>query len=295
MATSNKAGRTWGLLLPSSILNGSEAPRLLGRIVANVDDLLQDYVPENPQDVISSVPDLEPMEVVDNDVETFISATEGEEAQVRLAQIFGVTKGSSQQHSSRFKAQTVITRVLRQHDKVFTALMKTHNKDIIELLKKQSTQRGYLIVGLKTCVDAEICSSAQSSGKGGITLEVPLQEAAIAFGAPPLPINLVNPSITVNRENSRDLLSRFVASGERIFSVRVREIKFHGFLSKQPRVGDAIRFPDQRGTFGDDRQKPAVQDRSSSRSEEDIALSQVSLEEKIERDADAEDVLFVVF
>ncbi|KAF5002844.1 hypothetical protein FDECE_10506 [Fusarium decemcellulare] len=289
MPTRRKPGPTWGLLLPGSILDGKEAPLLLGRIVANVDDLLQDFVPDNPQLVIKSLQGLEPMKVVDNDVETFIATTDSQDAKVRLTQIFGMSGGNTQQSSGQVKARTVITRMLRQHDKVFTALMKAHKDEIVQLLQKQPTQRGYMIVGVKTCINAQMSSSDQSSSNAGITFELPLQEAAMAFGAPPLPLNLANPSIQVTRDNSRELLSRFMAVGERVFSVRVREIKFHGLIKKQPGIGEALQFPPQQGTYGGRKEEPSAKSQNV-----DDEMSQVTLE-KIDVDDDAEDVLFAGF
>ncbi|KAJ3534543.1 hypothetical protein NM208_g7497 [Fusarium decemcellulare] len=289
MPTRRKPGPTWGLLLPGSILDGKEAPLLLGRIVANVDDLLQDFVPDNPQLVINSIPGLEAMKVVDNDVETFIATTDSKDAKLRLTQIFGMSGENTQQSSGHVKARTVITRLLRQHDKVFTALMKAHKDEIVQLLRKQPTQRGYMIVGVKTCINAQMSSSDQSSSDAGITFELPLQEAAMAFGVPPLPLNLANPSIQVTRDNSRELLSRFMAVGERVFSVRVREIKFHGLINKQPGIGEALQFPPQQGTYGGRKEECSAKSQDV-----DDEMSEVTLE-KIDVDDDAEDVLFASF
>ncbi|OJZ79712.1 hypothetical protein ASPFODRAFT_38521 [Aspergillus luchuensis CBS 106.47] len=294
MSARRKAGPTWGLLHPSSILDGSEAPLLLGRIVVNVDDMLQGYVPHDPREVLKSLPELEPMEVVDTDVETFIATTANNEAQARLTEIFGISGATNQQHGRHFKARTVIRRMLKQHDKVFSALMTAHEREIVELLENQPKKRGYMIVGLKTCVNAEISSSDQSSNEAGGGLKVSLQEAAMAFGAPPLPINLANLSAAVNRANSQSLLSRFVATGERVFSVRVREVKFHGIIYRHPRMGEALQFPPQQGTFGGEVRKAQAHGQDSQKAVGENAESPVSLK-KTEVDTSAEKVLFASF
>jgi hypothetical protein len=92
------------LLHPSSILDGKEAPFLLGRIVADVDDLLQEYGPHDPQQVIKDLSSLEPMEVTSNDVENFLAATKSKDAKIRLGQIFGISSTDSNQVSNHVRA-----------------------------------------------------------------------------------------------------------------------------------------------------------------------------------------------
>jgi hypothetical protein len=279
------------LLHPSSILDGKEAPYLLGRIVADVDDLLQEYVPHDPQQVTKNLPNLEPMEVTSNDVENFLAATKSKDAKVRLAQIFGISSTKSDQASNHVKARIVITRTLRQHQQVFDALMKAHKEDIVNLLKNQSRQRAYMIVGLKTCLNTEFGSSNKSSSGRDIHFQLPLQEAAIAFGVPPLPINLANLSTQVTKENSLEVLSRFLAVGERVFSVRLREVKLHSLFRKGQSIGGILRFPPQQGVFGDGNVMPEIVVPEGADDEEGNV---VNLED-VDQDDCAEKMLFAAF
>ena len=231
------------------------------------------------------------MEVTSNDVENVLATTKSKDAQVRLEQILGISSTNSEEASKNFKSRMVITRTLRQHQQVFDALIKAHKDDIMKLLKNQSRHRAYMIVGLKTCLNAEFGSSNSSSSGGEVHLQVPLQEAAMAFGAPPLPFSLTNPSIQVTKETSKELLSRFLAVGERVFSVRVREVKLHSLFRKEPRMGNALEAPSQQGVFGDEKVMPGTVVMEGA---DDTEGNAVRLQE-IDQDDCAEKVLFAAF
>jgi hypothetical protein len=91
MISRRKLGPTWGLLHPSSILDGEEAPYLLGRIVADVDDLLGEYFPYDPRQVIKYLLNLVPMEVASNGIENLLAITKSKDANIRLTQILGIS------------------------------------------------------------------------------------------------------------------------------------------------------------------------------------------------------------
>lgn len=67
MPSRGRQDLTWGVLDPNAVLNGDEAPNLLGRIVVDVDYLLMGYIPSRPQDTLKGLE--EPMIVTSCDVE----------------------------------------------------------------------------------------------------------------------------------------------------------------------------------------------------------------------------------
>jgi hypothetical protein len=183
---------------PSEVLLGSEAPRLLGRTVEDVDHPISGYVPEDSQEVLKAVP--EPMEVVSCDVHQQISAGSSTEVKARMTQIFGLDAGREQWAERQVVARMVITRMLRQHHLVYDTLMDKHWDKITSLLPKQATSSGYMIVGIKTCVDAEIEASAGAGTTGGVTMEVSVQQVGAAFGVVNPLGDMLNPMVKVNRE-----------------------------------------------------------------------------------------------
>lgn len=163
-----------------------------------------------------------------------------------MTQIFGVAGQGSSNTERSLKACTVLTRMLRQHDIVFEALKAKYRDQIATLLEKQDTKSGYLVVGVKTCVDAEIADSEEASKTGSMFLEVPVQQTIAAFGAATPFGELANPKITVNKTNAQRILSRFVATGERVFAIQVREVKWEGWFSKDLQMRNLLQMKTRR-------------------------------------------------
>ncbi|KAF2633137.1 hypothetical protein BU25DRAFT_405079 [Macroventuria anomochaeta] len=270
MPPRRRRGPTWGLLDPGAILNGSEAPKLLGRIVVDLDFPLSGYVPENPKEILGAFE--EPMEVTSCDVQQQISASTSTQVQARITQLFGIEAAKQQQAGRQVGAHTVITRLLRQHYDYYDTLIAKHRSDVVALLERQANKRGYMITGIKSCVDAEIEASAGSGTTTGLTMEVPVQQAIAAFGAANTLGDMANPTVTVNIQNMHSVLSRFVAKGERIFSLQVREVRYQGFIHKEPRMREISQFNPDRAMFGDRKAKVPLYERAqSSQSEENGA------------------------
>jgi len=239
--------RTWGLLPPSGLIDGSQAPKLLGRIIADIDYPTADYQPADPRVALHALP--APLEVIDADTKTVLSQVKNTKAKLDLGKIFGVHASDNTNNEDEVTSKTVVTRTLPQYRHAFKALMGNHRDDILELLNNNGG-KAYFIVGVKTCLDSEISHLNFSTSAVGGNVEFPLGQLLAAAGGipPPLAPDAANPSGSLDRETVRKALYRFVATGERIFSLQVREVKL-GYWDTEPSVRDLHEFSDGTGTF----------------------------------------------
>jgi hypothetical protein len=78
---------------------------------------------------------------------------------------------------------------------------------------------------------------------------------------------------------------------ERVFSVRLREVKLHSLFGKGQNIGDLHQFPSQQGVFGDGKVMPGISVPEGLNNEEGNA---VTLED-VDQDDTAEKILFTPF
>ncbi|RAK86076.1 hypothetical protein BO79DRAFT_220089 [Aspergillus costaricaensis CBS 115574] len=202
----------------------------LGRIVSDIFHPLHEYCPEDPRAALQHTP----IDVADTSVSAILTASHSAALRAKLEGIFGLTKSQSSSTGKQIAGDMVITRSLPQHRKSFVAVVGAHLDEIIKLLENNGG-KGYMVVGLKTCRDAEIGTSRTSKRKSDVEVSVPAgQIASIASHGAVDPALVPNPTVGWSREVSADWLGRNTAEGEQIFALQYREIglKKHFFSSK---------------------------------------------------------------
>lgn len=212
--------------LPSTL----HASVFLGRIVSDIFHPLHEYCPEDPRAALQHTP----VDVADTSVSAVLAASHSAALRAKLDGIFGLTNSKSSSTGKQIVADRVITRSLPQHRKSFAAVVGAHHDEILELLENNGG-KGYMVVGLKTCRDAEIEISRNQERKSDVEVSVPAgQIASIASQGAVDPALVPNPTVGRSREVSADWLARNTAEGEQIFALQYREIslKKHFFSSK---------------------------------------------------------------
>ncbi|KAH7240342.1 uncharacterized protein BKA55DRAFT_118915 [Fusarium redolens] len=203
----------------------------LGRIVGDIFHPLHDYCPEDPRTALQHLP----VEVADTSVSTILAASHSTAVRAVLDRIFRLTNSKSSSTGKQIVSDRVITYTLPQHRKSFAAIVGAHHGKILELLENNGG-KGYMVVGLKTCQDAEIEVTRDQDRKSDVEMSVPAgQIASIASQGAVNPASVPNPTVGRSSEVSANWGTKFTAKGEQIFALQYRKItlKKH-FFSKKP-------------------------------------------------------------
>jgi hypothetical protein len=218
---SKRPAPTWAIFAPTELeLPAQLSHKLLGSIIADIENPSHEYCPEDVKSILDGL--VEAVEVQDSNVETELSSAENAGARARLQTIFRIEADRSNSSDTTLKSETVITRTLQQQRKVFNAIIATYKDTVLKLLKDNSG-RGYMVVGIKTCVDAEISTNNGMrrflEGSLGIPISTTLLHGTdIVLGG------TANPDIGGMSEKIRKALTTRVATGERIYSIQYRQI-----------------------------------------------------------------------
>jgi hypothetical protein len=250
---------TWAILPYSKTIPGSKAIELLGCVVADVENPTDHYVPRDPSAIHSKLPKV--LEVEDTDANFVLNSTRTSHVDTRLAQIFRVDAGRQTGDKRSAAAQTVITRFLVDHPRVFKTLVEDDacNREILEMMDWNPVNKktAYMVVGVKTCLDMKTSEVRSFDDHSGAGAELPL-EAALAASGIMLPVGIPSLGLgaSINQSKMRGLLSAHTAVGERIFAIQYRQIKRHRDWLKwnNPSTlsyGDLEHVSSDVGLFGD--------------------------------------------
>jgi hypothetical protein len=175
--------------------------------------------------------------------------------------IFGLDTGKQVDHERQVVSQTVITRFLADHPKVFKVLVENdqYNREIVEMMHLNPVDKrtAFLVVGVKTCFSGNISEIRRLQDHHGGGVELPV-DAGLAAAGLILPPGFVSMSVGahVKQSKSNDILSSYIAEGERVFAIQYRQIKRHrDWLNwtapSTLRYGDLEHVSDGVGLFGD--------------------------------------------
>lgn len=193
-------------ILLNDRLPASYTSKLLGRIVA--DPL---WPPEEFAPRISTLVDVDDslIEVTDEDVEITLNANSGSGVGGHLGKIIGLSRERGEGLTREMRGKRVITRSLEQQRDVFDAVVKGEARhEVLKLLSRKNAKRkGYMVVGVKSLVDAQIAVNQGLFKHVKLDTELPIaeiaNEAAIGSSAAPLsPVvapELFNPGGSVRR------------------------------------------------------------------------------------------------
>jgi hypothetical protein len=175
---------TWAILPSSKPLPGSKSLELLGCVVADIENPTDHYVPRDPLVFQKQLP--KALEVEDIDTKTVLSSTHASHVDIRLTKIFGFDVGQQSGQQRNTDAQTVITRFLTDHPRVFRMLVDNdeYHRDILEMMDWNPINKktAYMVVGVKSCLDANISEIRQFESHLGGGAELPLNAALVASG-----------------------------------------------------------------------------------------------------------------
>ena len=260
---------TWALLLHGDLPPASVAHMLLGRVVADFEHPTLQGVPKLPND-ISQIKDSDhipkALEVVDKDGEIFLNDVKDKNVELELGRLLNVKSQDAKTRAQELRTKKIITITLQQAWDIFDEIKKDHNVDLVELVKKTEDELGFMVVGLKICIDADVAGVIAKWDKFKATANIPAgQMAAEAFssaaGAPGLGSATASDSGNISFSKSTLELQQFLATstmlGKRIFAaqyLQVRSKKRWSFLPRPKPVqsvetGVLAQFPSSKGLF----------------------------------------------
>ncbi|MCJ1279482.1 hypothetical protein MMC21_007306 [Puttea exsequens] len=201
--------------------------KLLGRIVADPRYPSDAFAPKR---VKSGFMD-EIVEVVDTNVQITLHTNQESELQAKLERLLGLQKSLSSGNEATFNSKRAVTRSLELHKDVWEKVYSQYKQEVDELLASRDCKGvAYMVVAVKTIMDAEVEAQRGYNQAVVINAEVPISQITTAalmgsgVPAPPVPDN-ISPMIQVEKKLSADWLQRNVAEGERIFAIRCRVIR----------------------------------------------------------------------
>jgi hypothetical protein len=254
----------WVLL--SQTLPDSAALSLLGRVVATCTTPHHNYVP--PAEAV--IPTPAQIRVEDESASLCLDATRKAEIKARLTSLFQARSTHSAASSHIISNTKIVTRLLDQHNTHFRGLKKLYGPEIMQLIDNKHHSRGddaqtvYLVVGTKTCLNAQTKSfnTSEDGRTGGLRL--PVQETlTTTMGLPsvlPVAATLFNTdaggrpldiTVDANDQRAANTLRDGIAKGERLFAIQCIRIRTHRswkFWSKP----DLETFGIQDGVLGGD-------------------------------------------
>jgi hypothetical protein len=250
---------TWAILPYSKLLPGSKALELLGCVVADIEHPTDHCVPRDASVFHKQLPSV--LEVEDTDAKIILGGSHASHVDIRLAQIFGFGVGGQSSQKRSANAQTVVTRFLLDHPRVFKLLAEKdeYQKEILEMmdLNPVNKKTAYMVVGVKSCLDLTLSEIQNFDSNLEDRIQIPLATAIVASGMV-LATGSTSLDINVNTTQSRmrKILSTHTAVGERIFAIQYRQIKRHRDWLKWSapaslKYGDLEHMSNDVGLFGD--------------------------------------------
>jgi hypothetical protein len=218
-------GPTWALLPPSNLPDDDERATLLGSIVGDFERPLGKYVPENVSNIIP--PNLLGKPTEDTNFKVVLTRAHGQGAHRRLADILQATFSKDAKDEAHLATTIVQTYELKRQDHIFGVLKRMFMDEILSMIDEApSRNRGavFMVVAIKTCIDAKICSRSSKDEKASAGATVLATTIAMANTN-----TAVVPNIDVegNMSCTQNITAEdaHIAKGARIFAIQYRLIK----------------------------------------------------------------------
>lgn len=245
-----------GITQPTYILTdrlpSSQIPLLLGRIVADIASPTDEYIPEDPRPALTS----KPLEIVDTDFSILFSGSKNTFVESKISHILGLAAQDGQNSTSSLQSKRVRTRTLPQHREALKALLGKFKPQILQLLRDNGGV-AYMVVGVKSALDAEHAVDRQFGNRKALTVGLPT--AAVVSAASHGTVNLgpgADVDVNVERVRGRAFESAGTMDGEQVFALRYRvlTLKKKLFLAGQGvdvDYGSVKRVAFEDGVYGD--------------------------------------------
>jgi len=218
-------GPTWALLSPSNLLDDSERPKLLGSIVKDFEYPLAAFIPEDVNKIIPAKFVSKPTE--DINFKVALTKASGRSSHQRLADVLDASFQKNIKNETHLESTIVQTHRQKKQDMVFGILKRLFKKEILGMIDTAPTRNKgavFMVVALKTCVDAQISSQVNRDEKASTGPNFPVREIAPATTCSP---RATKTSIAAE-ESLKDGYGpeeAQVAKGARIFAIQYRLIK----------------------------------------------------------------------
>lgn len=282
-------------------LPGSEIPLLLGRIVAHFASPTDEYFPEDPRIALHS----KILEIVDTDFSTLFAGSKNKPVESKIGQILGVSSEDGHNNQSRLQSKLVRTRTLSQHREALKALLQQFRPQILQLLKDNEGV-AYMIVGIKSALDAEHATERQFGKRTALTIGLPT--AAIVTAATHGMVNLgqgADIDINSGKTQGQAFESAATMEGEQVFAIRYRLIKLKTFFLGMQEPVIALRTikraPLDQGLYSGVEEKICADetetdandnDENDEYVDEDVAMNEKMLEVELNKRSDIVKVTF---
>ena len=301
--TPSSAGITQPTYILTDRLPSSEIPLLLGRIVADFASPTDEYLPEDPRVALNS----KFLEIIDTDFSTLFAGSKDNSVESKIGQILGISGENGHNSQSRLHSKLVRTRTLPQHREALKALLGRFRPQILQLLKDNGGV-AYMVVGIKSAVDAEHATEGQFGSRTALMIGLPTDAIATAASHGMVTLGQ-SADIDVNSSRARGQAFESAATmdGEQVFAIRYRLVKLKkNFLGRQePDVdyGSVKRVAVEAGVYSDvvEGREEVSEDEDENDhddnddeydSDEDVALSEKLLKHEMNKRSDIVDVTF---
>ncbi len=196
------------------------APRLLGRIVADIFHPTHYYRPDDPRPSLT----MERIEIVDTHVSSVLSMVKNDVVKAKVGDLLEISVNSDSTSKYNMKSKWVKTETLTQHPDALKNLLKDHRESIQELLERNG-DKGYMIVGIKTCLEPSVQTDEESSKDVGTEMRLPTAAiiAAASHGALQAPEKM---DVSGELQYSRSGTARtgYQGVGEQVFAIQYRKV-----------------------------------------------------------------------
>jgi hypothetical protein len=251
-------GPTWAILSPSNLPDESERTTLLGSIVADFEHPLDNYIPDDIRTILPRNTQGKPTE--DTNFKVALLRASGREASTRLGDILRTNFEKDVRNEIHLISTNVQTYTLKQQLKVFTLLKKKFSKEILDMIDRAPSRTPntiFMVVGIKSCLDAMI--SFQDAKQREIAIKSALPATPIlakGIDIPPTTDTDLGAAASSTKKDNAN--SGQVAKGARIFALQYRLIKRESvwLQSVRPKrtefdLGDHF-VPGENAMFGDE-------------------------------------------
>ena len=231
---------TWALLSPSSLPDDSERANLLGSIVADFEHPLDNYIPDDICDILPHNAQAQPTE--DTNFKVTLLSASGGKAAARLGDILKISLERDVKDELHLTSTKVRTYILKQQLKIFALLKKTFSGEILNMIDQAPSRNNgavFMVVGIKTCFDAEI--SSQTAEERERTSRAALSGTSMLaeeINIPPMTAGELGTVVSNRGRGNAD--GTQVARGSRIFAIQYRLIKRRSawFQTVRPKIAD---------------------------------------------------------
>jgi hypothetical protein len=226
----------WVLLSMNDMPSASERANLLGAITLSYENPLGQTCPKNLPKFMKDIQGETSGPTTDESFRTLLSSSKSRDVHVRLAQIatsMFKKNSSDTRWMESMKVQTYLLKGQHSTFKKIKEMRKGELEEIREYSKSGRTPgRLYLVVGVKTCLDATVSHKKDRGTSTETKMSIPTDPGST--GVPPLSLGTGS-----NTSAQAELDMKLV--GERIFAVQylvvksVRDWKISGFGRREGR------------------------------------------------------------